>query len=281
MSTSATDEIAFWNGPNGERWVREQAERDAFLAPYGEAALRAAAPAPGESVLDVGCGCGTTLLALSDAVGPGGRVLGLDVSGPMLARAKELARGRSNIAVLQADATSSPLERATFDLLFSRFGVMFFDDPVRAFTNLASALKPSGRLAFACWKALGLNAWARLPVEAAAQVVGRPAPPAPDAPGPFSFGAEERIRAILGRAGFGPIDVTPVEAPASYPTLEEAAARLARVGPAARLLADRDAATVAKVEALLRDALAPFAGAGGVRVPGAGWIVTARAPKAA
>jgi SAM-dependent methyltransferase len=270
------DQIAFWNGPSGEIWVAEQASRDAMLAAYGAEAMRAASLAPGSSVLDVGCGCGTTTLAIGDLVGADGRVHGVDVSGPMIARAKELAKARPNVTFALEDATTAKLEAASFDLVFSRFGVMFFPEPERAFANLRHAMKPGARLAFVCWRALAENPWAKMPLDAAIAVVGKPEPPPPGAPGPFAFADASRVRAILEHAGFGSIEARAFDTRVEYAkTVDTAASRLVAMGPASRLLANHDEPTRAKVVAGARELFAPFVTPSGVQIPGATWIVTA------
>jgi ubiquinone/menaquinone biosynthesis C-methylase UbiE len=196
------DQIAYWNGPAGERWVREQANLDEMLRPFGNAALDAARVTLDEAVLDLGCGCGDTSLALATLVGPRGRVVGLDASAQMLNRAKQRGAGRPNLSFVEGDASSEPLAHGAFDLLFSRFGVMFFSDPTSAFAHLRGVLRPDGRVVFVCWQSLTENPWAAAPFEAVASVLGRPEPQPEDAPGPFSFGAAARVREILDSAGF-------------------------------------------------------------------------------
>ena len=234
----------------------------------------------GESALDVGCGCGETLLGLASLVGAGGRVVGVDASVPMLTRARERCGDRANVSFLEGDASKVIPAQPSFDLAFSRFGVMFFADPVAAFRRIRAALRPAGRLSFVCWQPLDQNPWAALPFDAAARAVGRPEPTPPDAPGPFSFGDPARVRGILDAAGFRDVAAESVErevgfGPAS--TLDEAAAAIARLGPVARLLVDRDDATRAKAIAAIREVIPPYVSAGGEpRFRGAAWVVTAR-----
>jgi SAM-dependent methyltransferase len=273
------DQVAYWNGQAGERWVHEQAALDAMLRGFSQAALAAAAVAPDEHVLDVGCGCGDTSLTLGALVGEGGRVVGLDVSTQMLARARERGAGMSNVSFLEADAGSAPLEHAAFDILFSRFGVMFFPDPMRTFAHLRGALRPKGRVAFVCWRALADNPWAAVPFEASARVLGPPPPGPPDAPGPFSFGDDARVRAILEGAGFRDVTLRAFEGQMAFGesgSLHDAAQEIVRLGPVARLLVDRDDAAVALALAAIEGVLPAYAQGGrGVRFPAATWIVTA------
>src|SRR5262245_36853821 len=193
------EQIRYWNEQAGPRWVKRQQQLDVQINQIGLAAMQRASIKPGEDVLDVGCGCGQTALELAERVGPQGLVTGIDISQPMLARARERQRevGMQNIEFLNADAQTYTFGRERFDLAFSRFGVMFFDNPSAAFGNICTALRPNGRLCFLCWQALEKNDWARIPLMAATQHVQPPTPPTPGAPGPFAFADPDRVRHIL------------------------------------------------------------------------------------
>ena len=149
------DQAAYWNGPGGQHWTDRQEIQDAILAPVSEALIARAGIAPGERIIDIGCGCGaTTLGARLAQIGASGHALGLDISARMLARAQERTPPGAPVRWIAADATIYPFERGGADLLFSRFGVMFFADPVLAFANMRTALRSGGRLAFGvCWLA--------------------------------------------------------------------------------------------------------------------------------
>jgi len=153
------DQIAYWNGPGGQRWASRQQAQDILLKPVADILIDRARPLAGERVIDIGCGSGATTIAFAQKVGPSGHVLGVDVSGPMLERARQIAPKDLSVEFALADATIYPFESASFDLLASRFGVMFFADPVKSFANLRKALRPSGRLAFACWREPRENPW--------------------------------------------------------------------------------------------------------------------------
>jgi SAM-dependent methyltransferase len=240
--------------------------------------------APGERALDVGCGCGQTTFQLAERVAPAGSVVGIDISAVMLARAQERAArsGAEGVRIRfeNADAQTAALGEAAFDLVFSRFGVMFFADPPAAFANLRRALAPGGRLAFVCWQGPERNEWVRVPLAAAAKHLTLPRP-APGAPGPFALSDPERTRAILAQAGFREIEIEPHERDLAIArgSLDEAAGFLTQIGPLSRALREAGAAGAELQEAVaqsVREALAPYAGPQGVRMGSASWIVTAR-----
>jgi ubiquinone/menaquinone biosynthesis C-methylase UbiE len=274
-------EIAYWNGPAGARWVSRQQAQDALLAPVGEALLRDAAVRPGESVLDIGCGWGGLSIELARRVAPGGRVLGLDVSEPMLARARELKPSGLPLEFVRADATVHPFEPGGADLLFSRFGVMFFGDPARAFANMRAGLRRGARVVFACWRELRENPWLMLPLEEAYRHVPRLPQPGPEDPGAFSFASAARVRGILERAGFVAIQLETLALSLDLAAglgLESAVGTAVGIGPAARALEGQPAALKDAATAAIRAALARHQQ--GERIPLAGsiWIVTAASP---
>lgn len=268
-----------WNGPLGERWATFHEEIEAVTGAFGDAAIACAAPVAGESVLDIGCGAGSTTFLLADAVGPEGEVIGVDVSRPLLevARSRLSQRMATAVSFLEADASDFVAD-GRFDLMFSRFGVMFFADPVAAFASLRRSLKPGGRLVFVCWRAPRENLWAVLPLAAARAALGVEAAPVdPHAPGPFAFADPERLRNILTEAGFGGIDITPFDAPVRLgKSPEDAAASAARIGPLSRLVREvgehRLADIVASSAAALRSHCAPD---GSVVLGGGAWIASA------
>ena len=279
------EQVRYWNETAAPKWLEYQAALDMQLEALGALTMDHARLVPGERVLDVGCGCGATTLALARRVGPGGTVEGIDVSTPMLARAAALARdaGVTNVRFTNADAQTYRFEPGTADVLFSRFGVMFFVDPPAAFRNLRSALRPGGRVAFVCWQPLAENPWLLVPLGAAAQHIQLPPPPAPGAPGPFAFADPDRVRRILDEAGFDGIHLEAVRHTLTVGGggLEEAVHLLLEgVGPTSQAMRDADPALRPRVYAAVREALTPFVTPAGLRLPAAAWIVTARAPGA-
>ena len=275
------EQIEYWSGRGGPTWVEHQRQLDASIHPYGDAAMQRGAPAPGERVLDIGCGCGQTTLQLSERVAPGGSVTGIDISDVMLDRARGRARddAAAGVRFENADAQTHDFAPGSFDLAFSRFGVMFFIDPVAAFENVARALTPGGRLAFVCWQEVAKNPWALVPMAAAAKHLELPPRPEPGAPGPFAFGDGARVRGILESAGYTDVGLEPFEhAFLLGGGLDAAVEFVTRIGPTARLLVDAPAETRTRVADALREALTAHLTDEGVRLASATWLVTARKP---
>ncbi len=272
------EQIAFWNGPGGASWVAGQARMDAALAPVGDAAIAHAKVRPGERVLDVGCGCGATALALADGVGPAGHVTGLDVSGPMLDLARTRGAGRGNVDWVLEDATTHGFAAASVDLVFSRFGVMFFDDPTAAFANLRRALAPGGRVVFACWRPFDQNPWMQLPLKAVTGVVPPLPRPGPEEPGPFAFGDRTRVTRILTGAGFAPPQFEPFDFHMTLGDgsgLDAAVEQAISMGPSARALQEQPDDLRAQARAAVAAALEPHLDGGRVRLAAAVWLVSA------
>jgi len=276
------EQIEYWNSVRAQRWVELQERMDALIEGFGARALERAELAAGERAIDVGCGCGATSLALAGRVGARGRVLGVDVSSQMLARARERARsaGLSNVEFVDGDAQTHAFDAGAWDCVFSRFGVMFFADPARAFANLRVALRRGGLVSFACWRALPENQWVTVPFAALAKVIAPPPPPPPGAPGPFSFGDSARVRGILGDAGFADIDLAPHDGALTLgSSLDDAVEFALTAGPASRLLEGASASDRARAREVVREALAPHARSGPVALTGAIWLVRATNPR--
>ncbi|MFC6313283.1 class I SAM-dependent methyltransferase [Paraburkholderia dipogonis] len=285
MAEQKAYQVADWNGQSGQHWVANQARLDAMVAVFGQAAIEAAAPATGERVLDVGCGAGASSLALADHVGPGGQVLGVDISEPLIGRARALAPQDTPALYQVADASSAELPEGAFDILFSRFGVMFFDDPTAAFAHMRRALRPGGRVAFVCWRGAAENDWVRLPMGALKGILPPSAPPDPEAPGPFSFGDRSRVARILTAAGFTDIAIAPFDASVPFgeggtrdAAIDDAVKMTLEVGPLSRALADQPDDIRARASAAVRAAFAGLPGERSVMIDGAAWIVMARNP---
>jgi ubiquinone/menaquinone biosynthesis C-methylase UbiE len=267
----------------GEAWARLQDRTDALIEPLGRIAIDRLGVVAGEQILDVGCGCGQTLLQLADLAGPSGSVLGVDISPPMLGCARERTAGRPTIALELGDAQVYSFAPGAFDAVFSRFGVMFFDDARAAFRNLHAAARSGGRLSFVCWQEMAKNAWASRPLAAVMPLLPESAMPdmlREGRPGPFFFSDPARLRAILGDAGWKDVSLEPVEMPLDLgggATLDEVVDYSFQIGPAARAMTDAPEALKPALAAALREAFAPFVTARGVFMDGAAFVVGARA----
>lgn len=274
------DQAAYWNGPAGQRWTDRQAAQDVLLAPVSDILIDRAKVSAGDRVIDVGCGCGATSVALAQRVGPAGHVLGVDISAPMLARARQIAPAGLPVDFELADATVYPFEAASFDLLFSRFGVMFFAEPAVSFANMRRALRPTGRLAFACWREPRENPWMMMPLQAVYQHVPKMPQQGPEDPGPFGFASEARVQRILSEAGFSKIAMESCGLSLDVAIgggLDAAVDGVLEIGPANRALEGHSPEVRAAAKNSIREALAPFARGSEVRLPGSIWIVTASA----
>jgi len=274
------EQVEFWNGPTGRRWVERQAEQDALLAPITAALLARAAARPGERIVDIGCGCGETTIELARRVQPAGRVLGIDISTPMLARAARRVRPGLPVELVEADATTHPFAEGAFDLLVSRFGVMFFAEPELAFANLRRALRPGGRLAFVCFRAPRDNPWMMLPLNAAYEHVPPLPKTGPEDPGPFAYANDERVRRILDRAGFSSIELEPLDVRldlAGGRGLDAAIAGALEMGPASRAIEGQPPEVRDAVKASMRRLLASHQQGETVPLAAAIWLVSARA----
>lgn len=274
---SNQEQIDYWNGKAGNTWVDAQERMDKMLAPLTSPLLEHASVKPGDRVIDIGCGCGDTSLQLA---AQGAQVLGLDISEIMLARARDRAQltEQANTEFIVGDAAVKPLA-ADHDLIFSRFGVMFFSDPTAAFKNLHKGLKPDGRLCFLCWQPPRDNPWMSTAGAAINRFLPEPTEkPDPRAPGPFAFADTEYVRRILGAAGFKNVSIKSETAILHIAdTLEAAIDSQKSIGPLARALAELDGdaqkeALAAATEAL-RDKMTPA----GLDLGASCWLVQATA----
>lgn len=273
------DQIAYWNGAGGQRWAQRQPVQDILLQPIADLVIDRAKIVHGERVLDVGCGSGSTTFSFAKAVGPSGHVMGIDISAPMLAVAREVTPPGAPVEFKLADATIYPFAPESFDLLASRFGVMFFADPVLSFTNLRAGMKRTGRLTFACWREARANPFFMVPLQAAYKHVPKMPQVGPEEPGPFAFASEERVQRILKGAGFSDVAMEPVDLALDVAIgggIDAAVKSSLEIGPAARALTDHPPETVAAAAQSIREALTPLAKGQTVLLDAAIWIVTAR-----
>ena len=287
MPNSASDasansaQIEYWNDRAGPNWVKFHKHLDGQIGDIGKIAIDRAGVTAGQHVLDIGCGCGDSSLELARRVGPDGAVRGIDISTPMLAQAKRRAalEPALKLEFERHDAQTAEFPAAAYAHGFSRFGVMFFDEPIAAFGNVRKALKADGRLTFICWRALAENPWMAIPLGVAGQFVTPPEPVPPGAPGPFALADGMRARQILDAAGYSDISLEALNEPLylSGPgTAAAAAAHATRMGPVARVLGDADEDIVRRVEAALIKTLTPYYDGTGIRMDSACWIVSAR-----
>jgi len=273
----------YWNTIAGPRWVaspgfRERRNQESLTLLLG--CLRLAG---GESVLEIGCGTGAVTIPLAQAVGEHGRVVAVDISEPMLNAARQRVgeSGMRNVTLLSGDAQVLAFERAAFDLATSRMGVMFFSDPVAAFRNIGSSLKPDGRLVFACWAPLGENPHWLISYDIALHHLGPPAPSTGHVPGPLAFGDPDYIRGVLAAAGFADIEIT-----RAHPTIiggnpEEEARQALMMGPTARLIEEKKPADAIRqrIAEKIAAAFAAEASAGPIRLRATIFLVAARRPR--
>lgn len=276
MSTIANrDQFDAWNGESGTRWTADADRRDQVLAPVADALLAAAALAPGDVVLDIGCGCGATTLLAGNAVAPDGSVCGIDLSVPMLELARRRGSPLDQVEFSEGDAQTHRFAPASFDVAMSRFGTMFFADPVAAFTNVLGALRPAGRLCLATWRPLVDNPWLMIP---GAALLGHAAaiPSDNEGPGMFAQSDPAVVRELLTAAGFGDISLEPVDVAFTLgATIGDAVDYLADTGPARRVLdgipEDRRGTALAEVRTVLAD----HTDEDGVQLGGGIWIIQA------
>jgi len=280
---SNSEQLEYWNGEAGERWARDDDVMARLLQPVAELILEQADLGGCQDAIDVGCGGGSQSALLAQHLGAGSSVTGVDISGPLLG----VARGRAAVApagsgrleFLQADASDYGFVAGSFDLVFSRFGVMFFDDPIAAFSNISSALRPGAKLAFACWQSLQQNAWLWEPLQAALTLLPPPPAAAPDAPGPFSLADPQRIEQVLTAAGFADVSASSHRIDLCFDgatTLRDNARDLVQVGPINSLLEGQDEALREQVLDRVAEVLEPYYSDQALHLPGAIWLVQAR-----
>lgn len=271
-----------WNEVAGPRWVQRADLQEARNIEVAELLLREGRPQSGERVLDIGCGPGATSFPFAAAVGPTGSLTGADISEPMLGllRRRVAERGVGNIVPLLADAQIHAFEPASFDLVISRFGVMFFADPVAAFRNLIGALRSGGRLVMAVWAPVADNLHWKIPFDIAVRRLGPPKPADPRAPGPLAFGDAGYFRGILETAGFAEVSVTPTGFNVIGRSPEQEAELAGQIGPPGRLLDEKqvDETTRRELVTEFTAAFAAHAVSGALRLPGTVMLAKARRP---
>jgi SAM-dependent methyltransferase len=272
LTDANADQMTFWNSVAGPTWVAREADLDFLHRSVVDILLDAAAPSPGAAILDIGCGSGATSLAFAEAVGSSGEVLGIDISEPLLARAeaRRHAAGLENLGFFNADAQTAALPPARFDAAISRFGVMFFADPVVAFRNIASALKPGAGVAFAAWSDAERNPWFSESLRIAAGRLGPLPTPPPGAPGPTAFADRDRVVSLLEAAGLADASAETLPIELHHPGGIDAIAGLsAEVGPTPRAMRERNGTPedLAAIVAGVAETFATYATPDGIRIP--------------
>ncbi len=273
-------QATFWHAA-GPVWQQRQEQLDAQISEHGLKAVEALAPRSDETIVDIGCGTGTSTFQLAERVGDGGRVIGCDISSTMCdaARARAASLGVTNVEFVAADAHTYTFQPSA-DAVYSRFGVMFFGDPKGAFANIRTALKPSGRLGFVCWQSPMLNPWITKPLEATRKHVEIPFGTDPRAPSPFAFADPEWVREVLAAAGFADVALEPYEASVHLGSdIDTAVQFLMGINPATAGIAERDPELAARLFADVADVLRPHLTDTGVVTDSATWVVTATNPR--
>ena len=264
-----SEQAAMWTAA-GRGWAEVEDTVGQMLRPFEDLLVQVAARRPRRRVLDVGCGTGGVTRAIADALGDGTTCVGVDIAETMLAAAKP----SENVRFVHADAQVHQFEES-FDLIVSRFGVMFFEDPVAAFRNLLRATTPGGELCFVTWRGPDENPFMKTAQQAAARLIPNAPTPAPDAPGPFAFADPDRVRKILGDSGWTGIGISPVDATRTLP-VEQLEPYLRNLGPISRALREAPEGERDGILAAVRSAFDPFVHGAEVRIPAACWQVTAQ-----
>jgi len=272
----------FWNGDGGINWMRFQSRLETSLAPFGLQALTIANISSGERVMDVGCGWGDSTYEIAKRVKVDGYVQGVDISELILKQAKNRLNSLAveNISFECLDAESHDFNPLSVDVVYSRFGVMFFSNPVNAFSNIRKILKPDGRLAFICWQSVDNNLWVKLPLDIVTSYVDVN-PSNPDSPGGFSFGDANKVLNIINKAGFVNAVIEPYHSKLVIGAdVNEAVVFLSHLGPASAVIEDPELNIKTKNKILfeLRETLAQYVTPEGIKLDAATWIVTANNP---
>ena len=275
------EQARLWNGTAGQAWVASQAALDQMFEPFERLLLATVSADTTRHLLDVGCGTGSTTLAAARRLGAFGQCNGIDISEPMLATARaRVEQERLPASFIRADAQRHAFEPACFDAIISRFGVMFFEDPVQAFANLRRAAKGGAGLRFVAWRSPEENPFMTIAERSAASLLPNLPPRVPNAAGPFAFADRQRIQHILQESGWSDIDIRPIDVACSFaePGL---IGYLSGLGPLGRILHQADEPTRTQVIATVRAAFDPYVHGTEVRFDAACWMVVARAPAAA
>jgi ubiquinone/menaquinone biosynthesis C-methylase UbiE len=271
---------ALWNGASGRAWVDEQPLLDQTYEPIEALLVEAVAASGARRVLDIGCGSGATSLAVARRLGPRARVTGVDISEPLVAVAQErAAKSALTARFIRADAQTHVFEPASFDMLISRFGVMFFDDPLAAFANLHRAATPAGEMRLVVFRSTAENPFMTTAERAAGPLLNKLAPRQPNAPGQFAFADRDRVRKLLQDSGWSQIEFAPLDVQCAFPAAD-LERYLTRFGPLGQALRDADDSTRERVIRAVRTAFEPYVEGAQVKFIAACWMICARATPA-
>ena len=278
---AGNEQAALWNGRAGRAWVDAQEVLDLMFKPFEAQLAEAVHAGSGQRVLDVGCGTGSTTLAIARRLGAKGRCVGVDISGPMIAAAQARAEPEEGApaSFVRADVQAHAFEPASFDLIVSRFGVMFFDDPVLAFANRRRAARDGAELRVIAWRSAAENPFMTTAERAAAPLLPDMPARQPGAPGQFAFADRHRVCAILEESGWAGIDIRPIDVDCTLPE-KELVRYLTRLGPVGLILQEADDRTRTQVIETVRAAFEPYVHGAEVRFTAACWMVGARATSA-
>jgi SAM-dependent methyltransferase len=275
-----SEQMKLWNGLAGRAWVEAQEVLDQMFKPLEDLLVEAVFAGSGRRVLDVGCGTGSTTLAVARLLGAKGCCIGVDISDPMIAAARARAeREGTPASFIRADAQVHAYEPASFDMIISRLGVMFFDDSVRAFANLRRAARDNAEFRFVAWRSAAENPFMTTAERAAAPLLPNLPARRPNAPGQFAFADRRRVHRILEQSGWVEIDIRPIDVACALPE-KELVRYLTRLGPVGLILQEADAQTRTRVIETVRAAFDPYVHGAEVRFTAACWMVGARAPSA-
>jgi len=274
-----------WNGRAGASWVRHNSLLEELLSEPGRRCMELFSLPSSAQILDVGCGCGNQTLDWASQLDPSCKITGVDISEPMLALAEDLKSAnqsslQADVSFVLGDASDALFPEASFDAIYSRFGVMFFADPTAAFATLLSSLKPGGQLGFVCWQSPALNPFFTAPMQAALTVLPPPPPAKPGAPGPFGLSDRERTHSVLSEAGFTEVTVEPLQLELSAGadrSFDDLFQELIQIGPAAALIAESDPTLSEQAKTAVYETLGEFYSVGkGVRFEANFWLVSTR-----
>jgi len=273
-----SEQAKLWNGPAAQAWVESQSLLDQILEPMKDLLVQAvvAQKSMPRRVLDVGCGTGSTTLAVARLLGTKGCCVGIDISEPMICAARaRLEREGARANFICANVQTHTFEPASFDMIISRFGVMFFEDPIQAFANLAHAATEHAEMRFIAWRDPSENPFMTTAERAAAPLLPNLPARRPDAPGQFAFADQGRVHGILAASGWTEIDVRPIDVACALPE-GELIRYLTRFGPVGRALEGVDERVRAQVIEKVRTAFNSFVHGTEVRFTAACWLVSAR-----